>query len=362
MEFLLILCLNREPKFSVCKCYRLKKSVQLSFFIAFSASALCSAFLYLSGDYINIFTPSYSLTALIFVMVFVPAFFVLEFTVFKKIRNIYSKFSDGKNPVTDDEIDELEKNANRWISERGAEIEQLKKLESYRKEFLGNVSHELKTPIFNIQGYISTLLDGGLDDPKINRSFLSKAEKSVERMITIVDDLQSISQLERGALELNEENFDIVALAKDVLDSLELRAKERNISFEIFNDLSLPLMVTGDKFRIRQVLVNLVMNSVRYGKEGGLTQIKVSDIGDKYLIEIIDNGIGIAAEHLPRIFERFYRVDKSRSREMGGTGLGLAIVKHIIEAHNQKINVLSTEGAGSIFSFTLKKSTVNAAG
>jgi two-component system phosphate regulon sensor histidine kinase PhoR len=336
----------------------LKKSIQLSFVIAFAASALVSLFIWLSGDYVNIVSPSYSLTALVFLMTFIPVFIVLEFLIFRKIRKIYLQFSDGKKPATADEIGELEMSATRWIAERGEEIEQLKKLETYRKEFLGNVSHELKTPIFNIQGYISTLLDGGIDDPKINRSFLGKAEKSVERMITIVDDLQSISQLERGVLELNEESFDMVALVKDVQESLELRAKERNISFELFNDIAHPIFVTADKFRIRQVLVNLLVNSVRYGKEGGLTQVRVNDIGDKVLVEVTDNGIGIASEHLPRIFERFYRADKSRSRELGGTGLGLAIIKHIIEAHNQKISVLSTEGAGSVFSFTLNK-TVN---
>lgn len=326
--------------------------------LAFSASALVSLFIYFSGDYVNVVSLSYSLTALVFLMVFVPSFIVLEFLVFRKIQGIYAMFSDGKKPLSADEIAELEKSASRWIAERGEEIEQLKKHETYRKEFLGNVSHELKTPIFNIQGYISTLLDGGIDDPKINRTFLSKAEKSVERMITIVDDLQSISQLERGILELNEDDFDVVALAKDVLESLEMRAKEKNISFEIFNDITQPLLVTADKFRIRQVLVNLVMNSVRYGKDGGLTQLKVNDIGDKVLVEVTDNGIGIASEHQSRIFERFYRADKSRSRELGGTGLGLAIVKHIIEAHNQKISVLSTEGAGSVFSFTLKKAAI----
>lgn len=332
----------------------MKKSLQLSFVIAFSASALASLFIWFSGGYVNVVSPSYSLTALVFLMTFLPSFLILEFWVFRKIREIFMEFSEGKNPSTTDEIGELEKSAKNWIAERGAEIEQLKRHESYRKEFLGNVSHELKTPIFNIQGYISTLLDGGLDDPKINRPFLVKAEKSVERMINIVDDLQSISQLERGVLELHEEWFDIVALAKDVFDAMELKARERHITFELVNDLEQPIIVNGDKFRIRQVLVNLVVNSIRYGRDNGVTRIKINDIGDKAFVEITDNGIGIAKEHLPRIFERFYRVDKSRSRELGGTGLGLAIVKHIIEAHNQKISVLSTEGVGSVFSFTLK--------
>lgn len=333
----------------------MKKSLQFSFVIAFSSSALVSLFIYFSGDYINIVSPSYSLTALTFMMVFIPSFLILEFWVFKKIRKIYLQFSDGKNPETTDEIGELEKSATKWITERGDEIELLKRHETYRKEFLGNVSHELKTPIFNIQGYISTLLDGGLEDEKVNRSFLKKAENSVERMINIVDDLQSISQLERGVLELNEEWFDIVALAKDVFDAQELRAKERTISFELSNSLEQPVIVNADKFRIRQVLVNLVVNSIRYGRENGVTMIKITDIGEKAMVEITDNGIGISSAHVSRVFERFYRVDKSRSRELGGTGLGLAIVKHIIEAHNQKISVLSTEGVGSVFSFTLKK-------
>lgn len=299
---------------------------------------------------------SYSLTALVFLMVFIPSFVVLEFIIFRKIRKIYLKLSDGKKTSTTDEIKELDQYSSRWISERRDEIEQLKKHENYRKEFLVNVFHELKTPIFNIQGYISTLLDGGLDDPKVNRAFLGKAEKSVERMIAIVDDLQSISQLERGVLELNEEKFDVISMAKDVIDSMEMKAKKRNIFIELSNDLDQQIFVKADKFRIRQVFVNLIVNSIRYGKENGKTMIKVNDIGEKVLVEVTDNGIGIGTEHLSRIFERFYRVDRSRSREMGGTGLGLAIVKHIIEAHNQKISVLSTEGAGSVFSFTLNKS------
>ena len=250
---------------------------------------------------------------------------------------------------------ELEQQVNAWSEERKEEIEQLEKLENYRKEFLGNVSHELKTPIFNIQGYISTLLDGGLEDKTINLDYLKRAEKSVYRMIAIVEDLQTITQLEKGELEIEEERFDIVALAKDVIDAQELKAKEKKISLELANDPASLVFVFADRFRIRQVLVNLVVNSVRYGKENGKTTIKISDVGEKIIIEVADTGIGIPPEHLPRVFERFYRADKSRSREQGGTGLGLSIVKHILEAHGQTINVMSTEGAGSVFSFTLKK-------
>ncbi len=213
----------------------------------------------------------------------------------------------------------------------------------------------MKTPIFNIQGYISTLLDGGLEDKTINRDYLQKGMKSVDRMIAIVEDLQTITQLEKGELEIEEERFDAVALAKDVIDAQELKAREKKISLELINDVSQPVVAMADRFRIRQVIVNLIVNSVRYGKENGKTSIRISDAGEKIIVEIADSGIGIHKDHLPRVFERFYRVDKSRSREQGGTGLGLSIVKHILEAHGQTISVMSTEGAGSVFSFTLKK-------
>ena len=254
-----------------------------------------------------------------------------------------------------DALDDINREVRKWAEDRKKEIEQLKKLETYRKEFLGNVSHELKTPIFNIQGYVHTLLDGGLDDPTINKDYLARAEKSVDRMIMIVEDLEAISQLETGELVLESERFDIIELVKEILKSQELRAAGKGIILTITNADDKPLFVIADKFRIRQVLTNLVVNSIKYGKENGETRIKVRDIGSSVLIEVSDNGIGIGKEHLPRLFERFYRVDKSRSREQGGTGLGLAIVKHIIEAHHQTINVMSTEGAGSVFSFTLKK-------
>ncbi len=252
------------------------------------------------------------------------------------------------------EIDNLNQEIFAWADDRKNEIERLKKLEVYRKEFLGNVSHELKTPIFNIQGYVLTLLDGGLEDETINRDYLVRAEKSVDRMITIIDDLEAISQLETGELQLEPERFDIIALVKDVCEAQEMKATSKGIILTSEDD-GKPSFVVADRFRIRQVLTNLVVNSVKYGKEYGETKVRFYDVGENILVEVADNGLGIAAEHLPRLFERFYRVDKSRSREMGGTGLGLAIVKHIIEAHNQTINVMSTESAGTVFSFTLKK-------
>ncbi|MCC7302238.1 MAG: sensor histidine kinase [Bacteroidia bacterium] len=249
----------------------------------------------------------------------------------------------------------LRKQFDELSEARRSEVEQLKKLENYRKEFLGNVSHELKTPIFNIQGYILTLLEGGLEDPKVNQDYLRRAEKSVDRMISIVEDLQAISQLETGEMELEYEQFDIIPLIRDVLDAQELKARSKRITLTFRESDSKSVWVVADKFRIRQVIVNLVVNSVKYGKENGETRLRVYDAGNIVHVEVSDNGIGIAKEHLPRLFERFYRVDKSRSREMGGTGLGLSIVKHIIEAHGQTIQVMSTEGAGSVFTFTLKK-------
>lgn len=304
-----------------------------------------------------------STSTLIALSVFTTALFFwmgIRFVIFPRIKNISTKIRSqrkgaSEGPGSGNVLDELEKEVDEWSKERKEEIVQLEKLENYRKEFLGNVSHELKTPIFNIQGYISTLLDGGLEDKTINRDYLQRGMKSVDRMIAIVEDLQTITQLEKGELEIEEEEFDIVALAKDVIDAQELKAKEKKISLELTNNADQSVRVLADKFRIRQVLVNLVVNSVRYGKENGKTTVKISDAGEKVIVEVADSGIGIPKEHLNRIFERFYRADKSRSREQGGTGLGLSIVKHILEAHGQTISVMSTEGAGSVFSFTLKK-------
>lgn len=239
-------------------------------------------------------------------------------------------------------------------NERQKEVEHLKKLENYRKEFLGNVSHELKTPIFNIQGYISTLIDGGINDSKINIDYLKRADKSVDRMIHIIDDLETISQLESGTLSLDIENYNLVEQVHDVISQVEIMAAKKNIKITV-NTSSEKIKTASDRFRIRQVLSNLITNSIKYGREGGETTISISEDKEKISIEISDNGIGIESKHLPRLFERFYRVDKGRSREQGGTGLGLSIVKHIIEAHNQNILVSSEFGKGTTFVFTLPK-------
>jgi two-component system phosphate regulon sensor histidine kinase PhoR len=276
-------------------------------------------------------------------------------SVYLSILKISSPQTISKNLPEDEIIPEIKRLLQTWEKNKEEEIVQLKKLETFRKEFLSNVSHELKTPIFSVQGYIHTLLDGGIDDHDVNIHYLNKASRSLDRLIAIVEDLDSISKFESGHLELEIRIFDICDLCRDVMDSLELKARERNIVLEAGRNLYKQVYVNADKERIRQVLVNLVVNSIKYGKEGGKTILSVDDSADPVIVQVEDNGIGIAKEHLPRLFERFYRVDKSRSREQGGTGLGLAIVKHILEAHNQKVSVTSEIGKGSCFSFTLAK-------
>ena len=235
------------------------------------------------------------------------------------------------------------------------EVEKLRGDENYRKEFLGNVYHELKTPIFNMQGYILTLLEGGLEDETINRVYLARAEKNINRMISIVEDLESISGLESGALNLKKEKFSIKKLIDDVFEANEMRASKQGISLETGRIKENDSNVYGDRKRIYQVLNNLVVNSINYGYRGGKTIVSAQKSGDKLIIEVKDNGIGISKKDIPRIFERFYRVDKSRSRDSGGTGLGLAIVKHIIEAHGQSISLSSVHGKGSTFRFSLNR-------
>ncbi|GIV26569.1 MAG: two-component sensor histidine kinase [Bacteroidia bacterium] len=235
------------------------------------------------------------------------------------------------------------------------EREHFKNLDSYRKEYLGNVSHELKTPLFNVQGYISTLLDGAMEDKHILKEYLKKADKNIERMINIIDDLETISQLESGAMILDYEVFDIETLIQEVFEQLELQAKTKGIQLKLVkHEFNHTYFVNADKFRIRQVFINLISNSIKYGKENGITTVLLNKKENKVLVSVQDNGIGIEEKHLPRIFERFYRVDKGRSREQGGTGLGLAIVKHIIDAHKQSISVQSKINEGTTFTFSLE--------
>lgn len=301
---------------------------------------------------------------LTFFVSFLAAYFIVGFLLAKRVaplfRMLYGR-NIGANEILEQldgeaVYERLERDISAWSSEKTREIDRLKEMERYRKEFLGNVSHELKTPIFNIQGYVLSLLDGALEDPAVNRKYLERTEKSIDRLIGIVEDLEAISKLEAGELKLNLTSFNIVSLIRDSIDALDERARKRSISLRLVNQPVQPVMVYADRKRMSEVLLNLLLNSINYGIDGGQTLISVSEEGNRVVVSINDNGIGIDSKDLPRIFERFYRVDKSRSREQGGTGLGLAIVKHIIEAHGQKIKVSSTPNEGTTFSFTIRLS------
>jgi two-component system phosphate regulon sensor histidine kinase PhoR len=295
-------------------------------------------------------------------MYFVSLTLIVRF-ITERIKPIYKTIQSlkipedklQKNLTSRDVISDVNRDVVEWAAKKSEEINRLKELEGYRKEFLGNVSHELKTPIFNIQGYVLTLLDGALSDPSINRKYLERAEKSINRLISVVEDLESISKLESKVLKLETDKVNIVKLVNEVFEAHEMRAKDKGIRLMFDAEYDSPIWVLADKKRIFQALTNLVVNSINYGKKGGKTKVSFMDMSDNILIEVNDNGIGISKEDVPRIFERFYRVDKSRSREQGGTGLGLAIVKHIIEAHNQTVYVRSSLNEGTSFVFTLEK-------
>lgn len=290
---------------------------------------------------------------------------MLEKFIYNKIKLIYKRIhelksgnttiEDGKIKMDRDIFSEVNEDVMDWANNKSKEIARLKKQADYRKEFLGNVSHELKTPIMSIQGYLETLAEGGLHDERINQTYVEKALRNVERMVEIITDLENISMLESGEFELKITKFDICLLAKDVFETFEMQAENRNVQLAIKKETDREFFVEGDLNLIREVLVNLVGNAIKYGKKEGIVEIGFYIMGKQLLVEVSDNGIGISPENLNRVFERFYRVEKSRTRETGGTGLGLAIVKHILEAHGQTISVTSTLGEGSVFSFTLQR-------
>ena len=258
-------------------------------------------------------------------------------------------------PITTD-MATLTREVKKFARDKKLEIETLKIKEEYRREFLGNVSHELKTPLFTVQGYILTLLDGAMEDKTIRKKYLQRAEKGVERLIYIVKDLDMITKLEVGDINIEPSKFNIVEVIQNVFDLLEMRAAKKNITLSFDTFYKQPIYVFADQDKIQQVITNLVMNSIKYGKTGGTTEIGIENLVDnKVIIRVTDNGEGIEKQNIPRLFERFYRVDKSGARSEGGSGLGLAIVKHIIESHNEKIYVESEFGVGSEFSFTLEK-------
>lgn len=339
----------------------IKTKENASLLLAFVAAAVAAAALAVCG------TPWW-ITACAAVGIFVAlalfSLYIIKSYVAYKLKPIYSMVlsrdvhtTEIVDEMKDKHVEKISEELTAWADDNDKEIARLKQTEVFRKQYLGNVAHELKTPIFNIQGYISTLLDGGLEDELINRKYLERAEKSIDRLINIVNDLDTISKLENDMNRLKSDRFDIAALAKEIADQLEMEAAKRKIRISVKGADSLPsqFWVTADKHYVGQVLVNLIINSIHYGKEGGSTRIKFRDMMDKILIEVEDTGVGIGKEDIPRVFERFYRVDKGRSREQGGTGLGLAIVKHIVEAHGERITVRSELGVGTTFAFPLKK-------
>lgn len=269
--------------------------------------------------------------------------------------------NEPKIKITEDVIAKAEQETQQWTEERNIEISKLKEQEAFRREFLGNLAHELKTPIFSIQGYIDTLLEGGLEDDQVNRMFLERASKATDRMVNIIEDLDQITKLEVNALKLEIRPFDIHELCRDIFESLELKAAEKNITLSFAKDYG-AIYVKGDKSKISQVLVNLLINSIFYGNVGGHAIVRFDIMDDFVNIEVSDDGPGIEAKEIPRLFERFYRVEKSRNRNEGGSGLGLAIARRIVESHGYDITVHSTVGIGSTFTFSLDKNKSQSAG
>ncbi len=315
------------------------------------------------------FQPIWWYPMIVFSIIFLGSYglilFMVQSFVYRKIKLIYKLIYQTKaskreefyykNILPQKSIDEVREDVENWAQQRKAEIEVLKQNEAYRKEFLQNLSHELKTPIFAIQGYVDTLLNGALENPEVNRKFLSSTSRNIDRLVNLVDDLDEISKLERGEQHLFKDNFLIQDLVKDVFESLSIKAEIKQIKMCIKKGCEVPLTVYADKEKIRQVLINLIDNAIKYGKQNGVIEASAYKIdGKRILIEFSDDGAGIAEEHLGRIFERFYRTDLARSRQVGGSGLGLAICKHIIEAHHQVIHVRSTLDVGTTFGFTLE--------
>jgi two-component system phosphate regulon sensor histidine kinase PhoR len=296
---------------------------------------------------------------------YIVFYYLIEKYIYSKIKLIYKLIHNLKlgrdlrdalgEHVSADPIHDVEQEVKEWATLKKTEIDDLKKQEKFRRDFLSNISHEFKTPLFAIQGYIEALQDDDFEDKDLAKNFLDKASKNVDRLSYLIKDLDEISKLESGEIPINYTKFKINDLVKEVMESLDFKAKQHKITQVFKQKYDEGLYVNADKEKIRQVLVNLIDNSFKYGNEGGNTFISIFTLHEQVLVEVTDDGIGIEEKFLPRLFERFFRTDTSRSRQIGGSGLGLAIVKHIIEAHQQTINVRSTEGLGSTFGFTLQK-------
>lgn len=334
-------------------------ALKYAFYISLTATAVLSLIFFFAG------IDAYWVIILFFVILFAIAFLSLrtgvENYVLRLIKNVYKEVSllegisfTGNSVNTD--LESLTSDIEKFSRGKKIEIEKLKIQEEYRKDFLGNVAHEMKTPLFTIQGYILTLLDGAMNDKKIRKKYLDRTNKAVDRLLYIVKDLDTITKLESGSQQVTKQPMDIIELIQDVFDMLEMKAEKKNIALIFDRPYPNPIEVLADHEKIEQVLINLIENSIKYGHANGTSEVSVEDlVKDKLIVRVTDNGDGISREHLPRLFERFYRVDKSGSRKEGGSGLGLSIVKHIVEAHGERIYVESEPGVGSEFSFTLQK-------
>lgn len=295
----------------------------------------------------------------VFIASWVSTFLIVDRYVKERVDLIHRTMHEargGRSELvkrTGEDLSAVDVEVSKWAEEKRSEISELRERERFRREFIGNLAHELRTPIFSIQGYILTLLEGGLEDPKVNRNFLQRASIGTDRMIRIVEDLDLITQLESGVLSIAPKRMDLRKLVSEIVDDLRIRAAERKVN--LLNGIEEEFWVMGDRDRLAQVLANLLANAIHYVQEGGSCTVRAFDIGEQVLVEVADDGPGIAEEHLPRLFERFYRVGKSRARNEGGSGLGLSIVKHIVEGHGGTISAKSTEGKGTTFNFTLPK-------
>ena len=340
-------------------------SILISLLVAFVSTIIIAVTVWSAG--IN-FNALYfiGVFAVVLIIIFYVIIFAIEKFIYDRIKLLYrsaqifrsKKALDEMNlDMRTDVLGEVSKEVAKWMVEQHNTIDQLEEREAFRREFMGNLSHELKTPVFSVQGYILTLLEGGLEDKDINIRFLEKAAGGVERITNLLNDLDAITKLESGQVNIEKRRFDFVKLAQQVSEEFENKANKKNISIAVQNPSEKPVWVFADPVKIAQVLTNLIINAINYGRKGGYIKISNHEFDKKILIEVEDNGIGITEEDSRRIFERFYRVEKSRARKKGGTGLGLAIVKHIIDSHNETVTVRSSPGEGSVFSFSLRRAT-----
>lgn len=336
-------------------------AIKTSFAISLISLFVVAVVLYLY----SLLDQYYFQLVLLVILIFIISFLIIqsriEVFIYGKIKNLYKDLNiidsiSLSKPNVSTDMNSLMQNINEFSKDKKLEIESLKVQEEFRKEFIGNVAHELKTPIFTIQGYIENLIDGAVENKLLRDKFLNRAQISIERLIYIIKDLDMITKLESGSQNLEVTSFDLNKLIKNIFDQLEIQAQKKEIKLTFNTNYSESILVNADRDKIHQVITNLIINSIKYGTFKGTTEISLESLTtEKLIVRVTDNGEGILNEHLPRLFERFYRVDQSGSRKQGGSGLGLSIVKHIIDAHNENIYIESKLGIGSEFSFTLSK-------